>query len=119
MCYILKKILLAGAVILILSACGKEKTPEERRISGQQQVLAKKIQEEKVLEATPFAVYYHVCLEENRLVIYQVTSMGAECVSSVEIEQSYYPAEDISELKQGIKAYSKEGAFEILENFTN
>ncbi len=119
MYYILKNLLLMSMVMLLLSACGKEKTPEERRISGQRQVSVRHTDVEELPESTPFAVYYDIRLEGKTVSMYEVTSSGTECVSTVVIDESYYPDEDISELKRGIKAYSKEGAYEILENFTN
>lgn len=119
--YMLKRIFFIAAIIGILCGCGKNNSDEMREYRGQREVLSHETEVEEAEEphGTPFAVYYDIKLEGDTVTMYEVNSEGPDAVKSIEICASYYPAEDIQALKQGITAYSKEGAYEILENFAN
>lgn len=101
------------AALIFLTSCGKRE--EEYKTENKVSVNKTDIEEEQ----TDDEVYYDILLEENSLRLYEVRGKGRSLIKTVNIDISYYPDEDISELKSGITAYSKESGFEILENFVN
>ncbi|MDD6734801.1 MAG: hypothetical protein PUE13_00635 [Clostridiales bacterium] len=116
-----RKIFLTMAVLLVLASCGgKEKNSAETREERRPVLSENKDVEDIETAPTPEPViYYTVNLVENTLSMYEIADGSKILVKSIIIDPSYYPPEDISELKGGITAYTKESGFEILENFAN
>ena len=53
------------------------------------------------------------------MAMYRVDGESKTIIDSMEIEESYYPREDILELTEGITAYTVEEGYRILENYAN
>lgn len=108
-------LLLCTVIIFFAVSCGRDKKQPEQ---GSQVSINENNVEAEPTEV-PEETYYDVRLENNTLCLYEVRQRGRTLIKSVNIDTSYYPDEDIEELKSGISAYSKESGFEILENFVN
>lgn len=113
--------LLFSATLAVALSCAKnndrdnsDKTDDKRQVmSGQNDV-----EKDENTEFTP--EYTHIMrLEDNTITLYEVVDGNEVALSSVNIDTSYYPPEDIKELNKGVVAYSKEEGFLRLENFTN
>lgn len=110
----MKKILplLGISVIFLAVSCKKNDVNEEKNVSFEEE----EVENRQVVEEE---IYYDVILENSTLCLYEVCGEKRIPVKSINIDVSYYPQEDILELKSGISAYSKEDGFRILENFVN
>ena len=109
------------SIAVTFAACAKKDNEYRRRTQGQQQVLSSEegIEESPSISPSPAAAEFLVRLEGSTLTLYDTGGVEYTVLKSLNIDPSYYPYEDIKELITGIPAYSKEGGFEILENFTN
>ncbi len=118
-------ILIPSAILIIttiFAACSrKDNSDEGRKSRGQQQVLSHEtdIEETPSPLPAPQAAGYLVRLENKTLTLYELSESEPSVIKTVNIDTSYYPFDDIQELNKGIFAYSKEGGYEILENFIN
>lgn len=110
-----KRILLAAA-LLLLAACAKKEHSAEQ-IPAELPAAARETDTEDVHEVP--ALPYCVKLVNDTLSLYEYADGAEVPVKSITIDTEYYPYDDISALKDGIGAYTKEDGYEILENFAN
>lgn len=73
---------------------------------------------EENIEAEPQEEYI-LTLQEGKVVMYLVSGEQKREIYSIEIDEEYYPPEDMKALKEGISAYTVEEGYEIMENFVN
>ena len=112
------------SIVLIVStvfcACYK-KSPENRSSNtNKRQVMSdKKIVEDPSLKNAYQYPTYLMELNGTTLTLYEVQNNIRIALSTITIDPSYYPPEDIKELNKGVVAYSKEDGFAKMENFTN
>lgn len=107
--------LLGISVIFLIVSCGKNKDDIKKNSS----VSAREDNVERQQIKNEEETYYDILLEDNALSLYEVCGKQRIPIKTINIDVSYYPLEDIEELKSGISAYSKEEGFKILENFVN
>ena len=117
----IRLLLLFSATVAVAVSCTKNNRSEESDANDdKRQVMSERSDIEKGLNPTDAPQYTHIMrLEQNTITLYEVIDGNEVAISSVSIDASYYPPEDIEELNHGIVAYSKEEGFRRLENFTN
>lgn len=117
----LKRILLFSAIaasLVIMISCSKNPDPKNgEKDDSRRQVMSEQEGIEKDFSA--INPTYIMRLDEKNLSLYEVQGGAETAISTIVIDPSYYPPEDIKELRQGIVAYSKEDGYLRLENFTN
>lgn len=62
---------------------------------------------------------YVMRLEDTSLTLYEISGSVETAITTINIDPSYYPTEDIEELNRGVIAYSKEDGYARMENYTN
>lgn len=110
------------AVCTIITSCSKNNEPTEPEDDGsKQEVMSDRNDIEKPLTPTVYAPpsSYMMRLENTALTLYEITGGEETAVTTVNIDPSNYPTEDIKELNRGIIAYSKEDGFAKMENYAN
>ena len=117
----LKHFLLFSAIaasLVVMISCSKNPDPKNsKNDDSKRQVMSEQNGIEKdILSSGPA---YIMRLEEKNLSLYEISDGEESVISTIVIDPSYYPAEDIKELKAGVVAYSKEDGYLRLENFTN
>ncbi len=121
----LRFVMLASAIFAtfaLIVSCSKNQEPDDsQKRDGRREVMLDKNNVEKdtqtaLLPPTPI---YIMRLDGESLTLYEIAGGEETAVTTVCVDTSYYPPEDIKELNKGIVAYSKEDGFSKLENFTN
>ena len=119
----LRFIMLASAVFatfaLILSCSKNHDSEDIGSGDGRREVMSDKSDVEKETLLLPPAPIYIMRLDGETLTLYEILGGEETAVTTVSVDTSYYPPEDIKELNKGVVAYSKEDGYLRLENFTN
>jgi len=113
--------LLFSATLAVALSCARNNDRNNSdTVDDKRQVMSGQNDVEKDEETVKIPEYTHIMrLENSTLTLYEMVDGNEVALSSINIDTSYYPPEDIKELNQGIVAYSKEEGFSRLENFTN
>lgn len=110
----------ALAAVLLASCAGKsEKSKSKIQVPRTASSAKDNVADFTPSPAPPEYAPYSIKLVNRTLSMYERTETGEFLVKSILIDPEYYPSEDISQLEDGISAYTKESGFEILENFAN
>ena len=110
------------AACTIITSCSKNDETKEPEDDG---IKREVMSDQKDIEKAPSPeIYappssYMMRLENTALTLYEITGGEETAVTTINIDPSYYPTEDIKELNRGVIAYSKEDGYARLENYTN
>ncbi len=121
----LRFIMLASAVFAtftLIISCSKNSKPEDNgELDGRREVMSDKsdVEKDTATALLPPAPIYIMRLSGETLTLYEISGGEEKPVTTIDVDTSYYPPEDIKELNKGIVAYSKEDGFSKLENFSN
>lgn len=119
----IKHILLFSVItasLVIMLSCSKNSNPKDNENDDtRRQVMSEQGDIEKEFDQDSANAIYIMRLDDKILSLYEITGSEETAISAITIDPSYYPPEDIKELKQGVVAYSKEDGYLRLENFTN
>lgn len=115
-------LMLLGATLAIAVSCARnnddpkidEKGSRREVLSGQQGIE----KDNETSDSKPENSYV-MRLEDTSLTLYEITGSEETAITTINIDPSYYPREDIEELNRGVIAYSKEEGFARMENYTN
>ena len=110
------------AAFALIISCSKNTDPKDTgEFDGRREVMSDKSDVEKDTDAAllPPSPIYIMRLDGESLTLYEISGGEENPVTTVSVDTSYYPPEDIKELNKGVVAYSKEDGFLKLENFTN
>lgn len=121
----LRLIMLASvtfAAFALIISCSKNTDPNDTaELDPRREVMSGKNDVEKDVDTALFppSPIYIMRLDGEALTLYEISGSEENPLTTVTVDTSYYPPEDIKELNKGVVAYSKEDGFSKIENFIN
>ncbi len=117
----IRLLMLLSACIAVAVSCSRNNDEQNMDEKGRREVLSGQqgIEKDDEIPDSPEPSTYIMRLEDTALTLYEISGSEETAVTTINIDPSYYPHDDIEELNRGVLAYSKEEGFARLENYTN
>lgn len=117
----IRLLMLLSAVLAVAVSCSRNNDGQDMDGKGRREVLSgqQDIEKDSEIPDSPDTATYIMRLEDTSLTLYEISGSSETAVTTINIDPSYYPHDDIEALNRGVLAYSKEEGFARLENYTN